>query len=227
MSLLRAAAAIAAKDLRSEVRSRERVPAMFLFAALILLVMHFAVGLDSAASAGLAPGVLQAAFLFAGTLGLYRSFAPETEAMAIHGLMLAPVDRAAIYFGKTASGAVTLFAVQIPVLGLYEVLFEVNLWGPRGVIGFLLLSGVFWCGSLAFTALGVTLAAISAATPVREVLLPLLLFPLAAPLVIAGVSGARAVMEGEPIGESVRFLLLAAAAFGSISWMVFEFALEE
>lgn len=227
MTLLRAAAAIAAKDLRSEVRSRERVPAMLLFAALILLVMHFAIGLDSTAAAALAPGVLQAAFLFAGTLGLYRSFAPETEAMAIHGLMLAPVDRAAIYFGKTASGALMLFLVQIPVLGLYELLFGVNLWGPRRVIGFLLLGAVFWCGSLAFTALGVTLAAIAAATPVREVLLPLLLFPLAAPLVIAGVTGAGAVMEGEPIGAALRFLLLAAAAFASISWMVFEFALEE
>ena len=227
MKLLRAAAAIAAKDLRSEVRSRERVPAMLLFAALVLLVMHFAVGLDSAASAGLAPGVLQTALLFAGTLGLYRSFAPETEAMAIHGLMLAPVDRAAIYLGKVASGTLLLTVVQIPVLGLYEALFGVNLWGARPVLGFLTLVSVLACSSLAFTALGVTLAAVCASTPVREVLLPLLLFPLSAPLVITGVSGVRAVMEAEPVGESVRFLLLTAAALGSISWMVFEFALEE
>ena len=227
MSLLRAAAAIAAKDLRSEIRSRERAPAMFLFAALILLVMHFAVGLDSAAAAALAPGVIQAALLFAGTLGLYRSFAPETESMAIHGLMLAPVDRAAIYFGKVASGALLLFVVQIPVLALYEALFSVNLWGAAPVVGILSLGAVLACGSLAFTALGVIVAAICASTSVREVLLPLLLFPLAAPLVIAGVSGLRAVMESEPIGEAVRFLLFAALALGAVSWMVFEFALEE
>ena len=85
MTTFRAGMAIAGKDLLSEARSRERLPAMFLFAALVLLVMHLAIGLDSADRHELAPGVLQAAFLFAGTLGLYRSFAPETEAMAIHG----------------------------------------------------------------------------------------------------------------------------------------------
>ena len=70
------------------------------------------------------PGVLQAAFLFAGTLGLYRSFAPETEAMAIHGLMLGPVDRAAIYFGKLASGTLLLLAVEIPVVPALRTLFS-------------------------------------------------------------------------------------------------------
>lgn len=227
MNTLRAAAAIAGKDLLSETRSRERLPAMFLFAALVLLVMHFAVGLDTPGAGDLAPGVLQTAFLFAGTLGLYRSFAPETEAMAIHGLMLGPSDRSAIYFGKLAAGTVLLVAVQIPLALLYELLFRANLWGGRPVMGLLVLGAVFLCGSLGFMALGVTVAAICASTPVREVLLPLLLFPLSAPLLIAGVSGVRSAMAGEPVVESLRFLLLAAVAFVSVSWMVFEFALEE
>ena len=227
MTTLRAAAAIAGKDLLSEARSRERAPAMLLFAALVLLVMHFAVGLDAPDAARFAPGVLQTAFLFAGTLGLYRSFAPETEAMAIHGLMLGPADRSSIYFGKLGSGTLLLFAVQIPVALLYELLFRVNLAGGRAVEGLLVLGAVFLCGSLGFMALGVTVAAICAATPVREVLLPLLLFPLSAPLLIAGVSGVRAAMAGEPVWESVRFLILAAVVFLSVSWMVFEFVLEE
>ena len=227
MSTLRAALRIAGKDLRSEIRSRERLPAMFLFAALVLLVMHFAVDLDSADRAALAPGVLQVAFLFAGTLGLYRSFAPETEAMAIHGLLLAPVDRAAIYFGKVASGTLLLLLVEFPVVLLYEFFFAANLWGNRPVMGLVTLGAVFWCGSLGFMALGVTVAAICASTAAREVLLPLLLFPLAAPLLIAGVSGVRAAMTGDPIWESIRFLGLATLAFVSVSWLVFEFALED
>lgn len=226
MDTLRAALAIAGKDLRGEARSRERAPAMLLFAALVLLVMHFAVGLDAASSEGLAPGVLQTAFLLAGTLGLYRSFAPETEAMALHGLMLAPVDRAAIYFGKLLSGALVLFLVQIPVALLYELLFAVNLSGGRPVVGLFALGLILCCGSLGFTALGVTVAAICASTAAREVLLPLLLFPLAAPLLIAGVSGLAAAIAGEPVWEAARFLLLATAAFVSVSWIVFEFVLE-
>ena len=227
MTTLRAAAAIARKDLLSEVRSRERVPAMLLFAALVLLVMHFAIGLDSADRHDLAPGVLQAAFLFAGTLGLYRSFAPETDAMAIHGLMLGPTDRSAIYFGKLASGTFLLLAVQIPVVALYELFFRANLLGGQPVSGLLTLGAILLCFSLGFMALGVTVAAICAATAVREVLLPLLLFPLSAPLLIAGVSGVRAAMAGEPIWDAARFLVLAAVAFVSVSWMCFEFALEE
>ena len=222
-----AAAAIAGKDLLSEARSRERLPAMLLFAALVLLVMHFAIGLDSADRRELAPGVLQAAFLFAGTLGLYRSFAPETEAMAIHGLMLGPVDRSAIYFGKLASGTLLLLAVEIPVVALYELFFRANLLGGQSVSGLLLFGAILLCFSLGFMALGVTVAAICAATPVREVLLPLLLFPLSAPLLIAGVSGIRAAMAGEPVWDAARFLVLAAVAFVSVSWMCFEFALEE
>lgn len=226
MGAVRAALAIAGKDLLGEARSRERVPAMLLFAALILLVMHFAAGLDGAGAERLAPGVLQTAFLLAGTLGLYRSFAPETEALALHGLMLAPVDRAAIYFGKLLSGAALLFFVQVPVALLYELLFAVNLSGGSAVRGSLAIGLVLLCGSLGFTALGVTVAAICASTSAREVLLPLLLFPLAAPLLIAGVSGLASAMAGEPVWEAARFLLLASTAFVSVSWIVFEFVLE-
>ena len=227
VTTFRAGMAIAGKDLLSEARSRERLPAMLLFAALVLLVMHLAIGLDSADRHDLAPGVLQTAFLFAGTLGLYRSFAPETEAMAIHGLMLGPVDRSAIYFGKLASGTLLLLAVEIPVVALYQFFFRANLLGGQTVNGLLTLGAILLCGSLGFMALGVTVAAICAATPVREVLLPLLLFPLSAPLLIAGVSGMRAAMAGEPVWDAARFLILAAVAFVSVSWMVFEFALEE
>ena len=227
VTTFRAGMAIAGKDLLSEARSRERLPAMLLFAALVLLVMHLAIGLDSADRHDLAPGVLQAAFLFAGTLGLYRSFAPETEAMAIHGLMLGPVDRSAIYFGKLASGTLLLLAVEIPVVALYQFFFRANLLGGQTVNGLLTLGAILLCGSLGFMALGVTVAAICAATPVREVLLPLLLFPLSAPLLIAGVSGMRAAMAGEPVWDAARFLILSAVAFVSVSWMVFEFALEE
>lgn len=227
VTLLSAAIAIARHELLREFRSRERVPAMLLFSMLVLLIMHFAVGLDGAGAEAFAPGVLFVAFLLSGTLGLYRSFAPETEAMAIHGLMLGPTDRAAIYFGKLAAGTLLLFAVQIPVVLLYELLFQANLDGGRGVTGLLLLGVVLLCGAFSFLALGVTVAGICASTPAREVLLPLLLFPLAAPLLIAGVTGARAAMTGEPIGEAVRFLLLAAAAFGAVSAMVFESVLEE
>ncbi len=227
MNSFRAALLITGKDVLGEIRSRERVPAMLLFAALILLVMHFAVGLDSAAGEDLAPGVLQVALLFAGTLGLYRSFASETDSMAIHGLMLAPTDRVAIYLGKVASGTLMLALVQIPMVVIYTTLFGVNLTGAGTVIEYLELGFLLLCGALGFMALGVTVAAVSAATPAREVLLPLLLFPLAAPLLIAGVSGIRAIILGESVADASRFLLLATLAFLSVSWLVFEFALEE
>jgi len=220
---LRAVLAIAWKDLAAELRSRELLSAMLVFSMLVLLIFYFALELDIKARTGITAGALWVTFAFAGTLGLNRSMAVEKDRGCLDGLLLAPVDRSAIYFGKAISNLVFMLIVEAIVLPVYSILYNVNLFNP-GLIGVTLL------GSVGYIAVGTLLAAMSVQTRTRDVLLPILLFPLVIPVLVAAVkasSGFLLALEMNEILPWLNILIVYDVIFIAVAFMVFDYVVEE
>ncbi len=219
----RAVLAVAWKDLAAELRSRELLSAMLVFSVLVLLIFYFALELDVKARMDITAGALWVTFAFAGTLGLNRSMAIEKDRGCLDGLLLAPVDRSAIYFGKTISNLAFMLVVEAIVLPLYSVMYNVNLFHP-GLLGVTLL------GSVGYVAVGTLLAAMSVQTRTRDVLLPILLFPVIIPVLVAAVkasSGFLTGVEWSEIAPWVNILLVYDVIFIAVAFMVFDFVVEE
>ena len=225
-----AVAAIVQKDVRSELRTKEMVASMFVFSVLVLLIFNFTLSLDGAMTLELAPGILWVAFVFAGSLGLNRSFASERENRSILGLMLAPVDRSALYFGKLISNVIFMLVAEAFLLPLFMVFFNLNLLTELEPSAFALFLLVVAVGTLGYAAVGTTLAAIASNTTMREVLLPILLFPVAVPVVIGAAESTRLIFQPHPFfgpGSWIRLLAAFAVVFVVVSWLTFEYVLEE
>ena len=230
MSYLSAVLAILQKDIRSELRTKEMVASMFVFAVLVLLIFNFTLSLDGETTLALAPGILWVAFVFAGSLGLNRSFASERENRSIHGLMLAPVDRSALYFGKLASNVIFMLVAEIFLLPLFMLFFNLNLFTELEPAAFMTFLLVVVLGTVGYAAVGTTLAAIAANTTMREVLLPVLLFPIAVPMVIGAAESTRLIFQPDLFNSPwnwIRLLVVFAVVFVVVSWLTFEYVLEE
>ncbi len=222
-NFLKAVFAITWKDLSAELRSRELLSAMLVFAMLVILIFNFALKLDAKTRISATSGILWVTFTFAGTLGLNRSMAVEKDRGCLDGLLLAPVDRASIYFGKLISNLVFMFIVEVIVLPLYSVLYNVNLFNP----GLLL---VILLGSVGYSAIGTLLAAMAVQTRTRDVMLPILLFPVVIPVVVAAVEASGGFLQGMAIGELmywINLLLVYDVIFIAIAFMVFDYVVEE
>jgi heme exporter protein B len=222
-SFLRAVAAITWKDLAAELRSRELLSAMLVFSLLVILIFNFALELDIATRRSVTAGVLWTTFAFAGTLGLNRSMAVEKDRGCLDGLLLAPVDRSAIYFGKVLSNLIFMLVVVAIVLPVYSVLYNINLFLP----GLLL---VILLGSIGYTAVGTLLSSMAVQTRTRDVLLPILLFPVVVPILIAAVKASGGYLIGADMSEILPWLNLLIAydvIFIAIAFMVFDFVVEE
>ena len=220
---LRSVFAIAWKDLAAEFRSRELLSAMLVFALLVILIFNFALELDPATRRNATSGILWVTFSFAGTLGLNRSMAVEKDRGCLDGLLLAPVDRSAIYFGKVASNLVFMLVVEAIVLPVYSLLYNINLFHP----GLLL---VILLGSIGYIAVGTLLAAMAVQTRTRDVLLPILLFPVIVPVVLAAVRASGGFLQGLEISEImpwINLLLVYDIIFIAIAFMVFDYVVEE
>ena len=209
-SYLTDTATLAGKDLRLELRARDTLPAMLLFVVAILVVFHFALPSGSSKLAEL--GLLWVAILFTALLGLGRAFVAEREQGLLDGLVLAPVDRSAIWLAKSiAALAFLIVAVALPAFALF---FE--------PVGWSTVAGVV-LADLGICAVGTLLAAMSAAGRARELLLPLLFLPLALPIVIGGVGASVADSPGRYLG----FLALYDAIFALLAWASFEYVVTE
>jgi heme exporter protein B len=218
-----AAAAIVWKDLAVEWRSRQLIVSLLVFALLVILIFNFALDLDALARAEISAGVLWATFAFAGTLGFNRSMAIEKDREALDGLLLAPVDRGAIYIGKLLANFLFLVILQILTLPIYAVLYNVNVFQPG-------LLGVMALGALGYVAIGTLLAAMAVQARTRELLLPVLLLPLALPLLIAAVRASSGFLDGlamEYIVPSLNLLLAYTAIMLALGYMFFEYVVEE
>ena len=222
-SFLKAVWAIVWKDLQAEFRSRELFSAMLVFSLLIILIFNFALELDVKTRQSVTAGVLWATFAFAGTLGLNRSMAIEKDRGCLDGLLLAPVDRSAIYFGKVISNLAFMLIVELIVLPVYSVLYSVNLFQP----GLLL---VILLGSIGYTGVGTLLSAMSVQTRTRDILLPILLFPVVIPVLLAAVkasSGFLANADWEEILFPLNLLIAYDVIFIAVAFMVFDNVVEE
>jgi len=222
-SFWKAIAAVAWKDLAAELRSRELLSAMLVFSLLVILIFNFALELDIATRRTVTSGVLWTTFAFAGTLGLNRSMAVEKDRGCLDGLLLAPVDRSAIYFGKVISNLAFMLIVEAIVLPVYSVLYNINLFQP----GLLL---VILLGSIGYVAVGTLLSSMAVQTRTRDVLLPILLFPVVVPILIAAVKASGGYLTGANVDEILPWLNLLVAydvIFTAIAFMVFDFVVEE
>jgi len=222
-NFLRAMTAVVWKDLAAELRSRELLSSMLVFALLVILIFNFALELDTRTRSTVTSGVLWVTFAFAGTLGLNRSMAMEKDRGCLDGLLLAPVDRSAIYFGKAIGNLIFMLVVEIIVLPVYSVLYNTNLFVP----GLLL---VILLGSIGYVAVGTLLSSMAVQTRTRDVLLPILLFPVAIPVLIASVKASSGFLLGIEMAEIQPWLSLLITydvVFTAVAFMVFDYVVEE
>jgi heme exporter protein B len=220
---LRSVSAIVWKDLAAELRSRELLSAMLVFALLVILIFNFSLELDAAARSSVTAGVIWVTFAFAGTLGLNRSMAMEKDRGCLDGLLLAPVDRSAIYFGKAIGNLIFMLIVEAIVLPVYTVLYSVNLFVP----GLLL---VILLGSIGYVTVGTLLSSMAVQTRTRDILLPILLFPLIIPILIAAVKASTGFLQGSATADVmpwINLLVVYDVIFTAVSFMVFDYIVEE
>lgn len=222
-SFVKATLAIVQKDLSAEFRSFELISAMLVFSLLVIIIFNFALELDIKVRESVTSGVLWTTFAFAGTLGLNRSMSVEKDRGCMDGLLLAPVDRSVIYFGKAISNLIFMLIVEVIVLPVYSMLYNVNLFR-------LDLLGVILLGSIGYAAVGTLLSTMSAQTRTREVLLPILLFPVAMPVLLASVKACNGLLTGAEFSEvltPLNLLIVYDVIFIAIAFMVFDFVVEE
>lgn len=223
MTFFRQVQAIIAKDLAAELRTKENLSAMLVFSLLVLMIFNFAFQLKGVDMATLGPGVLWVAFTFSGILGLGRSFASERDKGSLDGILLAPVDRGAILVGKASANLIFILVMEAITLPIYVILFNAALpWFP--LVAYILL------GTFGFAVVGTLLSAVAASTRMREVMLPVLLFPVMVPLFISAVNISSAAFAGQPFSDYSTFFNLLVAfdvIFSVVAFLVFEYVVEE
>ena len=223
MRYLRKVLAIVQKDIAVELRTKEILSSMFIFALLVIIIFSFAFELRVEDVQQVTPGVLWVTFIFTGTLGLNRSFALEKDRGCLEGLLLCPVDRSAIYFGKLLGNVTFMLIMEAIVLPIFLVLFNVSLFQPALIL-------IIVLGTVGYAGVGTLLAAMAAHTRAREVMLPILLFPILVPAMIAAVKATGGIVDGQnisEIGNWVRLLVAFDVIFLAISFMTFDFVVEE
>ena len=198
---LKQVGAIVWKDFVTELKTRELFSSMFIFAVLVILIFIFSLNLSVVNTNEVGPGILWVAILFAGTLGLNRSFMLEKENDCLQGLMLAPVDRSAIYFGKMASNLLFLLIMEAFILPLFMIFFNVDLIPHIFPVLF-----IMFIGTLGFSALGTLLASLSSNLKTRDIMLPILLYPLMVPIAIGSVRMTSQVLAGEKLSSMMNWI---------------------
>ena len=226
VSFLSAARTIFLKDLRAEFRTKEVFNAAAVFSLLVIVIFSMAFEPTSAMARQMSGGLLWLAFTFSGLLALSRTFAREVPNDCILALRMAPISPAAVYLGKLLSNLLFLGALNLLLLPLFAVFYNVRL--DEKV---LTLSGIVLLGSWGLAAVGTTFAAISTSVRLRELMLPVLLFPIEIPLVLSLVEATTAVLlEADPL-VTVRTWLQVCLGFNiiftTLSLMLFDHLLED
>jgi heme exporter protein CcmB len=218
IGVLRAAWLIARKDLVVEARSRELLYTTLFFALSVVLVFSFALvrfadnlnidrAVDATLRSQMAAGILWVGIAFSGTLALGRTFERERQAETLRALLLAPIEHTAVYLGKLATLLVLMVGVELIIVPIVGLLFAAPLAASPW-----LLAGLLGAGTLGFAAVGTLFAAMLVRAHSRDVLLPVLLYPIAIPVVLAGVRGTAALFAPEP-DPAVAFMWFTMLLF--------------
>jgi heme exporter protein B len=222
---LRQVWAIAAKDLRIELRTRERFASMGAFVVLTAFLFDFGIDRTRLDPGDIAAALIWMIVIHAGLLGLGRTFELEKEDGAFEGLLMAPLPRDALYLGKVAANFVLLgitVALAVATVGIvFRVNFSESFWALVAVLG---------VGVAGFTALGTLFGAITAGTRMGSTLLPVLVFPLLTPLVIYGADATATLLAGFPasaIGGTFRMILAFTLVSLVAGMLLFRYVVEE
>jgi heme exporter protein B len=212
------------KDILTERRSKESLNALVFFSLLLLFVFQFALGPERARVEAALPGLLWLGFILSGLLAFGRTFLIERENDCWEGLVLTPGDKSAIYLGKLAGNVLVMIMVEVVLVALFAVFFDLDF--TPVLPG---LAAVLALGTLGFAAVGTLFGAVTAQMRARELLFPVLLLPAVVPVLLASVSATQTVLAGEPLGDAAAWLKLLAAAdlvYLVVGVLTFEFVLE-
>ncbi len=219
-AFIRATFAIIRKDLQAEFRSRELVSSMLLFSFLSILIFSFALELNRIAEKEVVSGVLWVTIIFASILGLNRSLANEREQGNLDAMMLAPIDRTAIYAGKMVGNFLFSLVVGLSLLPLMTVLFNVTLTTPLMFINLAL-------GTLGFAAVGTLLATMTVQTRSRETLLPIAMMPVTLPVLLIVVRASENILGGDPDVGWLLTLIVIDLIYLVLGFILFEYVIED
>ena len=223
MTLVGQTSVIARKDLVIEVRGRHALGTLLPFAATVLISFGFAFGPGRDVLDRVAPGLLWMAVLFSAVIASRRAYQIETEDGALDGLLLAPIDKAAVFLGKAVAVTLELLALVLAVLVLVVVLFDLSVASP------LLMVAAFVLGVVGLAAVGSLFGVVAESARTREAIFPMLVLPLVAPVLIAGVRANELAAAGRS-SEVLSWLGLLAAfdvVFLSVGVLVFGYLLED
>jgi heme exporter protein B len=211
------------KDLKIELQTKEAFGASFVFSLMVLVIFNFTLDLTSEEALKMGAGFLWISFAFGGVLALNRSFALERDENCVQGLQLMPVDRGGIYLGKCLANVIFMLITEIILLPLFAVFFNVDITARP-----LHLLAILFLGSVGFSSVGTLFSAIAVHTRMREVILPILLLPVAIPILIAAVE-ATAFALGADTDPSFWFRLLIVydVIFVTVSFLTFGYILQE
>jgi heme exporter protein B len=213
------------KDLVLELRTKEILSSMFVFTLLVVVIFNFVIQEEKTDIKRLSSGILWVAFTFAGVLGLSRSFIFEKDEHCLEGLLLSPIDRGAIYLGKMLANFIFMTIVEAIIFPIFAVFFDFDILYliPK-------LIPIFFLSTLGFASVGTILSAISVNTKTREVMLPILVFPVTVPVIISTVRSTANILNGGSLIEMVNWLKLLIVfdiIFLVISFLSFDFVVEE
>jgi heme exporter protein B len=214
---------IAWKDILLEFKTKEMLISMFMLAVLILIIFIFSIHLGKIKAIDVAPGVLWIAIIFSGTIGLNRSFLNEKENDCLLGIMSTPIDRSAIYFGKMISNFFFMSIMEIFIFPVFIVFFNLPVQNFQGILL------ITFLGTLGFTACGTLLSTMSVASAKLRYMLPVLLYPLILPVVIAAVHSTGALLYGKQLSDIAHWLKLLISfdiIFMTAAFLLFEYTLE-
>ena len=192
MRLLSATLAIAWKDVRLEIRSRDTVISALIFGLIVVVVFNFGLNRTPGSLAPVAPGLLWVAYGFVGVLAMNRAFAREQEQGALDGLLAAPVSRDAVFLGKMLGTLAFMLVIEVVLLPVFAVMLDLP--ALSATLGLIIL-----LATIGFATVGTFFAAIAAQTRSREILLPVLFFPVIVPVIIAAVEATALVLQGGPM----------------------------
>jgi heme exporter protein B len=211
------------KDFQAELRSRELIGSMGLFALLSVVIFSFALELDRIARVESISGVLWVAVVFFSILGLNRSMAMERDQGNLDALLLAPINRAAIFVGKLVGNFVFTLVIGLVLLPLMTVLYNVNLFN-----GWLVL--VLVLGTLGFTTLGTLLAAMTVQTRSREAMLPIVMMPVVLPMLLASGRACTSILNGIPQADWIQWIQIVVVLdviYLTMCVLLFQYVVEE
>ena len=224
IGFLRPVLVMAWKDILLELRSRDIIVSVLVFGFLVVVVFNFALDLTPQRVAALAPGILWVAFAFAGTLAMNRAFVREQEQGGLEGLLLTPVSRDAIFLGKALVSFVFMLVVEAVLLPVFAVLLSFSAWSLT-----LFLTVVL--ATLGFATVGTLFSAIAVQSRSREILLPVLFFPIILPVLIGAVEASGAAIDptagGAGLGRWLPLIGVFDALFLVICPWVFSYVVEE